>query len=273
MKPHKNILMLIVVMLLCNVAFSQRSNWTLGFSMGYKIQMLEKTPSPSDLKIKSFVGDVGESRYGYDYPSIRLNLIYNINERFSIGSGIGFFSYCAFWKMEQINGWEAKYYAFSGDIMLKYLQIPLNIKYAMPLWKKISVYGKLGLNLDILADVLDDYDHNYNGLLLHKETDGGRTLYEFKQTAAIHDKKINVLLNAGIGLEYRFKNGWGLFAEGEYYAGLRTIGHVDISVKELPDGIPFPYVQNEYKELLLIKGNYWNFNLGVSYNFKQKKKT
>jgi hypothetical protein len=185
---------------------------------------------------------------------------------------LAYLNYHTFWGIKE-NG--EKWIGFSaGNIWFKYLQIPLNVRYAIPLWKSnFRVYGKLGFSLNIPS-----FKFNHNATEIQttfpKHEEGVMPIYyfEYTHTAKLYDRSLNILLNAGIGFEYRFKNAWGLFAEGEYYAGLRTMGHVYIDVKQIPNGV-IPYVQNEYKELLLIKGNYWNFNLGVSYNFKQKKKT
>ena len=274
MKNITKIVATVGIMLFVNVSYAQRSNWTLGFNMGYKIQMLEKTVS-SDFNLKSFVGDKNRS----GYPTIGLSLTYNINERLCISSGFSYLDYHAAWKMEEKEEWIG---SVGGDIWFKYLQIPLNIKYAIPLGNSnFSVYGKLGFSFDILVDLIDGASYRDNGIILHYEegseqvsetmlaTYEGYFEHNYKQIVKIYDKKFNVLLNAGIGFGYRFKNGLGLSLEGEYYAGLRTMGHVFIKATPVAN---FPSTLKEHSEHLLIKGNYLNFGLGISYTFKKKDK-
>jgi len=265
-------MVLISMVLLCNASYAQRSDWNLGFRMGIAMPVLEKIYRP-DFKIETA---------SYCLP-VGLDMAYNIDDRFSISSGIGFSDYHAFWGTEKAGGtWVNSY---EGHIFLRYVQIPLNVKYAIPLGKSnFSVYGKLGFSFDFLVDQYNAYDRE-SGTILHYEKGSdinifyyyeGFCEYKYKHTAEIYDKKINVLLNAGIGFGYRFKNGLGLSLEGEYYAGLRTMGHVFIEVAPpatLTDiATNFPIGSEKYSEHLLIKGNYWNFSLGVSYNFKKKEK-
>lgn len=275
MKNINKTWIVIGIMLLSNISYAQRSNWTLGFNMGYKIQMLEKT-TPSDLNIKSFVGDKRHS----GYPTIGLSLTYSINERFFISSGFSYLEYNAAWKMGG-NGIDSeKWIGFAGgNIWFRYLQIPLNVKYAIPLGKSnFSVYGKLGFSFDILVDLINNTSYSDSETILYHE-DGSEQVsddlrvsyfgyheYNYKHTAETYDKKLNILLNAGIGFGYRFRNGLGLFIEGEYYAGLRTMGHVFIEATPVAE---FPSTLKDYSEHLLIKGNYWNFNLGITYTFKK----
>ena len=107
-----------------------------------------------------------------------------------------------------------------------------------PIWKNFSIYGKFGFNFDIFADIVNHSQDT--GIILHCYEKN--YLFEYKYNATINDKKINILLNAGIGIAYRFKNGLGLSFEGEYYAGLRTMGHVFIDF--------YKYIKNPCNELI-----------------------
>jgi hypothetical protein len=87
----------------------------------------------------------------------------------------------------------------------------------------------------------------------------------------VYDKKINLLVDVGTGFSYRLKNGLGFWIEGGYYIGTRIMGELLIKNKitELSNqDMPL----KEYDDLLLVKGDYWNVSLGLSYTFKQKKK-
>jgi len=257
MSRVNKILLVISIVLFSNSIYAQKNTWNLGFRIGYKSQILEKT-KPSSLNIISTHRDIAS-------PTIGLNLTYNITDRFSFTSGIAYLEYYANWFMGGKEWVNSKW----GSVTLKYAQIPLNIKYAFPLWKSnFSVYGKFGFNIDYLADKVAVFGYQDTGIILHRhEWD---YLLEYKHNATIYDKKINVLLNTGIGVAYRFKNGLGLSFEGEYYTGLRTMGDVLIEVKKRT--LFNPVVLEEYRDLLLIKGDYWNFSIGISYTFKKKTK-
>ncbi len=245
-----------VIMLLCSTTFAQMSNWTLGFRAGYKIGTLEKTNS-SSLGIITTYGNIAS-------PTIELNLTYDINKNVSLTSGIAYLEYYAGWATAKKDKW----YYQGGSILLKYAQIPFILKSAIPLGKSnFSVYGKLGFSFDILVYAspwhLEETD------VSHYEND----FFSYSHEVQFYDKKINILLNTGIGVKYRFKNGLGLSIEGDYNTGLRTMGEVLVLCNKItldPDFEPIDI--KKYRDYLLIKGNYWNFSMGVSYTFKKKEK-
>ena len=270
MKAHNKLLVLASVMLLCSTAFAQRSDWTLGFRLGYKGEVLEKTMFLVNPEFEIKTGIV-PTFLGLNVTcDVGLDVTYNIDKKFSVTSGIGYLNYCAFWRTEERTNMPE---SVTGYLFFDYLQIPLNAKYAIPFGKSnFSVYGKMGISLNILVDEENTYPERSKILYppISSSFVSSPYYYEYKHTAKIYDKKINVLFNAGIGFSYRFKNGLGLFAEGEYYAGLRTIGHVSIDIKQ--SSIFTPDILNEYQEFLLVKGSYWNCSLGISYTFKKKEK-
>ena len=287
MKHCCKLFVFIGLTLLINHSFAQKGSWTLGFNWGNKIQMLEKT-STSDLNFKSVRSDY--SHFDVSVPRWELNLTYNINERFFISSGFAYLNYVANWSIRNHNFGKDEWIGDAyGRVEFKYLQIPLNLKYAIPLGKSnFRVYGKLGFSFDIPVKITDVDYFNGHWKFLHYETGYDDMYYQDKydiihyfgnysdyfefdleQTATIFNRKMNVLLNAGIGLGYCFKNGLGLSLEGEYYAGLRTMGHVLI---EATPSEWYPSGLKKHSEQLIIRGNYWNFSLGISYTFKKKAK-
>ena len=260
MRRVNNLFLVVSIVLFCNSIYAQKNSWTLDFRTGYKIQVLEKTTSPI-LEIKSTFGD------GVGPSFCFINLAYNVNDKISFGSGIGFLIYQAAWRTGKAGTIWVN--SRGGEIIFRNLQIPLNLKYAIPLRKSnFNIYGKLGLGINIPIYAISTTIVNDNGLILTQEyLEYG---YEYEQTEKVYGKKINILLNAGVGMAYRFKNGIGLSLEGEYYAGLRTMGHVLINIKQRT--FENPVVLKESTNLLLIKGSYWNFSLGISYTFKKKAK-
>ena len=262
-------LIIVCIVLFCNSTNAQRSNWTLGFRMGWKGEVLEKTMflvNP-DFNIKTaFVPSL---------TTLGLDVTYNINKNFSITSGVGLSIYNACWTAEEVSN---KPVNAAGNIFFVYIPIPLNVKYAIPLGKSnFSVYGKMGVSFDILVEESNTF-LNTSAVIFPPGNSPPSSFspyfYIYEHTAKVHNDKVNVLLNAGVGFSYRFKKGLGLFIEGEYYAGLRTIGHVFIDIKQKRNGsaIFSTEVIKEYQELLLIKGSYWNCSLGISYTFKKKEK-
>ena len=244
MKDYNRLVVLVGIMLFCGVTVAQRSDWTLGFRMGYKVTTLEKN-NPSDLGIISTFGDNTS-------PTIELNLMYNINKNISLTSGITYLEYYGRWR----NGDRDKWYAHGGSIFLKYAQIPLILKYAISLGKSnFSVYGKLGFNFDILA-YTSLRDLEYEIASSHYAYD---YFYEYRHKVKFYDKKMNILLNTGIGIGYRFKNGLGVSIEGDYNTGLRTMGEILIECNKKTTGFD-PVVLQEYRDFLLFKGDYWNFS-------------
>ena len=275
MKNINKTFVLVGIVLFNTTSHAQRSDWTLGFHLKSNIQTLEKT-NLSGLEIKT-ISVLAE-------PSMELNLTYNITKNLSVGSGVAYLKNQVSWETLLADKWENNH---GGYLLLVSAQVPLFFKYAIPLGKSnFSVYGKFGFMLDIPVYELlwarsgwvtanDNstmvlfYDE---GVIYHNGVSYfGSSVHEYKQTK-FYDKKINVLLNAGLGFEYRFKKGIGLSFDGEYYAGFRTMGVVLIEIKPYPNSLLGIAPSREHRELLQIKGNYWNFRFGISYNFKKKEK-
>ena len=280
MNNSNKIMLLVVIMLLINISFAQKNTWTLGFRTGYKIETLEKT-NPSEI-IK--IANEFSSRIHYPNGNLLhandlnagLYLTYNITDRISITSGIVHQSfYTPTWKVYLENDKKKRIILKDGHLIYRHVQIPLYMKYAFPLGKSnFNMYGKLGFQLDIFANTRKNQTGS-TGNYLPDNKDTIFMLY-YESTTTLYDRKVNVLLNAGIGFEYRFKKGIGLSIEGEYYAGMRTIGQILLSRIGIADATgggfsPGHYVVDIPDILLLIKGSYWNVNLGISYTFKNKK--
>jgi hypothetical protein len=276
MKNVNKTVVLVGIVLLNSISHAQRSDWTLGFHLKSNIQTLEKT-NLSGLEIKTISV--------FAEPSMELNLTYNITKKLSIGSGIAYLKNEVSWETLMPDKWMNNH---GGSLLLASAQVPFFLKYAIPLGKSnFSFYGKFGFMLDIPVYELlwarpgwviaDDYStmilmYDEDVIYYNGWSYFGSSMHEYKQTK-FYDKKINVLLNTGLGFEYRLKKGIGLSFDGEYYAGFRTMGVVLIEVKPYSNcsllGIA---PSREHSELLQIKGNYWNFRFGISYNFKKTEK-
>ena len=274
-------LLIVSIALLCCNSFAQKNTWTLGFRMGYKGEGFERTQPTEVIEIGRKYRHSGlphvPTTLGlsfYDFNA-GLYLTYNITDRISITSGIAhLFFYTPMWKVYLKDDNKKTVLLESGLPMYRPVQIPLYVKYAFPLGKsRFNMYGKLGLQLDILAM---RKNARMSTVAWHLPTDTNYGLY-YESTATLYDRKVNILLNVGLGFEYRFKKGLGLSIEGEYYAGMRTLGQVLIQsgIAETANGkgITVGFYEVDIPDiLLLIKGSYWNISLGISYTFQRKQK-
>ena len=275
-------LLIVSIALLCCNSFAQKNTWTLGLRLGYKGEGFERTQPTEVIKIGRKYGhsDYAPASTNLGISVFDLNaglyLTYNITDRISITSGIAhLFFYTPTWKVYLKDDNKKTVLLEDGHLMYRPAQIPLYVKYAFPLGKsRFNMYGKLGLQLDILAMTWNN--ERMCTVAWHLPTDTNYGLY-YESTATLYDRKVNILLNVGLGFEYRFKKGLGLSIEGEYYAGMRTLGQVLIQsgIAETANGkgITVGHYETEIPDiLLLIKGSYWNISLGISYTFQRKQK-
>jgi hypothetical protein len=275
------LLLIIVVILFINSSYAQKNNWTLGFRLGYKADILERTNISQGIKFVPRLRSIDYINIFQVCPAA-LDLTYNITDRLFITSGISYMDYTSLWSIHPLRdqyfwGMEGNKTAIFEDGVFLYdaIQIPLVLKYAIPLsryWvkNKLNIYGKFGFKLDIL-DIINSRMENdeYTHIVDLPDTN---FLFNYKCTKTDYDKQTNILLNAGIGIEYRFQNGFGLFLEGEYSIGMRTMGQITIETEIVPANRSYNSYIDKFSDIvLLFKGNYWNVSLGVSYTFKKKK--
>ena len=237
-----------IVSLLSNVVFAQKGSWTLGFNTGTKGDVWQKGERETSDKYRSL----------YMIPftlTLELNVAYGISDRISLQTGIAYVE-----KYPSIK--RRDNFRFCNKLSQS-AQIPVRLKYAYPIKQSnFYVVGSAGLIFDVIADdkspfrdmVVTDYTELHDYIIF---TDASMSVY---------GKKINFLAHAGIGFEYRFKNGLTLSLCGEYNIGTRIMGEITIN-----NHIPTHYDYVIPADKIYLKGDYWNVGLGISYTFKQKK--
>jgi hypothetical protein len=153
------------------------------------------------------------------------------------------------------------------------IDIPVKLNFSIPLGKSRFYFtGNAGLIFDVIMSPVPEkwvQQDRWSEPLPFYISDN----YVIKAAGLMSGnlKKVNFLINVGIGFGYRFKCGVGLWLTGDYNAGTRIMG--DIAIKNQlytnPNyGIPL----KEYMDKLYYKGDYWKVALGISYTFKKKEK-
>jgi hypothetical protein len=247
-----------MLLLSSGVSFAQKGSWTIGLASGIRGDVTQSAKVQHDYKFGNQLSS----------PPLELNLTYDINNNFSATIGIAYLEYQANWKSYYTKSGKTTYKP-NYDMMYKTAQIPLNIKYHIPLGNSdFRFFGKLGLTLDIIADILASHPTLTPKVI---DIDGKEYVYSSPYYTTVYNKKINCLINAGVGFAYRLKNGLGFSIVGEYYTGTRIMG--EVLIKNTLSDMDTRLVIKEYEELLLVKGDYWNVGFGISYTFKKKDKT
>jgi hypothetical protein len=190
-------------------------------------------------------------------PPVELTVKYNIGNRFSITSGVGYRSYYLKVKNNSCYNYTEKY---------DYIQIPIIFQYDIPLKKKgfsLFVQGGIGLDFEVNYSAWRDYDNEYYW---------GNKIYTVENSTVSYFSNggYNYLIHAGIGFSYRFNSGVGISLLGRYNIGASYISKHSYHtiVKEVSDNI----IEEEIKEQLYGKAECWNCLLGVTYTFKNKEK-
>ncbi len=191
-------------------------------------------------------------------PPVELTVKYNIGNRFSIATGVGYRNYY----MKISN----KYYNYSERY--DYIQVPIIFQYDIPFKKKgfaFFVQGGIGL----------DFEVNYTGSGYYSNRDydsytNKTYIVENSTESFFGDGGFNYLLHGGFGFSYTFNSGVGISLLGRYNIGAVYISHHSYYtvVKEAETDI----IEYEMKEQVHGRAECWNALLGVTYTFKNKKK-
>ena len=261
----------IVLMLGLLPLSAQKNTWTIGLYTGTQGQLITSHEQHYMRTIYDYKTDdytiidewdspiMGLKHVFSNIPPIELTAKYNVKNRFSIASGVGYRSY--FIKMKN-----ALDYTFRTD----YIQVPIIFQYDIPLKKKgFSLFAQWGIGLEFNVYSKETVSLiGYQEPFLDKIIQGS-SFTDITNNASVGGGRVNFLLHSGIGISYQFNSGIGLSLLGRYNIGTYT-NKVSYHLKliELPNG----FVERETKELLRSRSESWNVLLGVTYTFKQKKK-
>jgi hypothetical protein len=250
----------ICILLFSSVSFAQKGSWTIGISSGLKGEVYNSAYINRDVYS-------GEK---ISFPPINLHVGYNWLDNIVLESGLTFVNYKTNWMMAGHN-WgmglfhPPMYYFYSA------LQIPLNVKYYIPLGKSpLHLFIRTGLNFQIPIHEAEDYTP-----LETKIFSSGVVLrYQYDMRDL---KRFGILLNSELGLSYRLNNDLCVFVLAGYYAGLKKVARIIIEANAYyigKDKNGNEYSDTEYgDEGISFRGDYWNVGFGISYTFKKKAKT
>jgi hypothetical protein len=283
MKRVNRLLLVIGIVLFYNGIYAQKNTWSIGFYCGLRGEIL------SDIKEEEYYSELFERDYistSEDISSLismsplMFNVSYNIMENLSIVSGLGFCRYHTEWKISKseysLLSRAAEDYILINDFYRYSLQIPLLFKFKQPIGRTgLSVFSVTGVIFDIsdwtgrfLDNIIQDsmkkpIEYQYKEIMCNQEFNSERIYPQ-------NYRKLNILINTGLGLTYTFKRGIAISVSGEYFLGTRRSESVitDIQYKEVVTNALVYRVTNK----TINKNDYWNVSLSVSYAFKQKNK-
>jgi hypothetical protein len=273
---NKTLKLISVFLLMTFSTFSQKNTWTIGVYTGMQIQMLNSFER--DYISKNYSQTTGESK-NIDkwntesrtintiskYPPVELNIRYNITNNFSISSGIGYVSYLSMWN--GLSNGRHPLDAFADNTYWRRtcIQIPLNVRYDIRLKKGFSFFSKLGLYMDYSVNSYSEKINFMPSIYVPNQADTTAYYSDFKIDYRSNGKKINLLINAGVGFAYQFQSGIGLSLSGEYNVGTMRKERFNhhLQIKEVDTHI----VNYEYDYYVHNRSEYWNILFGITYTF------
>lgn len=124
-----------------------------------------------------------------------ISLAYKINERFSLGSGVTYTNLTS----DIREGSDSHY--FTGEQILHYVGIPLNVRYNIISWKGLDLYASSGLLIEkcVSGKLKKQYFLN--------------NTEEKEETHNLNEKPFQWSVNASAGLQYNITHSIGLYAE------------------------------------------------------------
>ena len=161
-----------------------------------------------------------------------LSFAYEINKRFSLGSGVSYANLSSDMRQGSDNHY------FTGIQTLHYVGIPLDIRYNIVSWKGIELYASTGL----LAEKC------VSGKLKKEYILNNRA--EKKETQNLNEKPLQWSVNASAGLQYNVTPSIGIYAE----PGISYYFNDGTSLKTIYKDRPFNF----------------NLNLGLRFTFGWK---
>ena len=156
-----------------------------------------------------------------------LSVAYSINDRISLESGLSYTNLTS----DVREGSDSHY--LSGEQILHYVGIPLNVKYRIVSWKRLDTYASCG----ILAEKCVSGKTNTQYVIDNHEQES--------ETHSTMDKPVQWSANASVGVHFNISQAVGIYAE---------------------PGISY-YIDNGSSVRTIFKDKPLNFNLNVGLRF------
>ena len=279
---------IIIIVLLCGSLFAsaQKNTWTIGFYTGLQVQML------TSIERTYTLGTIDATTGGYIHfdswhkskrtinnissPPVELTVQYNITDNFSVSSGLGYANYRSQWKAwwrQRHQGFVMERFSLNTYLRRVSIQVPCNLRYNIQIKNTgFSIFPKLGFYLDFSVKSYYYLEDNYYDSSLPVDYHDRKYDYVFEtcHSLPMNNRKVNLLINAGVGLLYQFKTGIGLSLSGEYNVGtMRSEGfNYNLKLKDPATNLR----EYEFDYIVYNRNEYWNVLLGVTYTFKKKEK-
>lgn len=261
MKNHKIFLVIFIISVVINPNFGQKGSWTIGLNSGLRGEVMRNSEQYRQYKFGHQIST----------PPLELNCSYGLNDNFYISIGVAYIEHYARWMSKTFPahyGVNESGYMSYKYLMYKSLQIPLIIKYDVPLFRsRCSFISSSGMVLDIPMSKLPIMFNPEISSPINYE--GNDCMFTEFHTFYSDNKKINYLVNTSVGFAYHFKKGINVSLTGGYFFGLRLME--EVTVTERLTNTSTNAIIDKNKEYLLDYGDYWYVGLGVSYTFQKKR--
>ena len=284
MRKHLKIVLIIGIALLYNNIYAQQNTWTIGLYTGMQVQLL------TSIERTYTLGAIDATTGNYIHfdswhtdkrtinkistPLVEFTVQYNITDNFSISSGLGYANYRSQWEARwRQQGVVMERFSLNTYLRRVSIQIPCNLRYNIQIKNTgFSIFPKLGFYLDFSVKSYYYLQDNYYDSSLPVDFHDREYNYVFETChyLPMNNRKVNLLINAGVGFAYKFKTGIGLSVSGEYNVGtMRSEGfNYNLKLEDPATNLR----EYEFDYTVYNRNEYWNVLFGVTYTFKKKGK-
>lgn len=227
-----------LLLLLPFVSLGQNSTY-LGIEIGPKFEVYQSTDNGNGLYTKPF----------FFSPIYGLTIGQEINNTFTLETGIFVNNYGESYRIEGED------FGYSASNALVVYQIPLRLKARLNLLKdKLSLVTTVGYTIAINGDYgSSGSGSSFSSSISSSNNDSTRT--EYISTYSL--KKSYGLIEAGLALDYKFKNSLRLYLAANYLTGFSRV--VETDVKYWIDDGP------EQTGTVFSNGDYYSIIIGLKY--------
>jgi hypothetical protein len=227
-----------ILVLLPFVSFSQNSTY-LGIEIGPKFEVYQSTDNGNGLYTKPF----------FFSPIYGLTIGQEITNTFTLETGFSVNNYGESYRIEGED------FGYSASNALIAYQIPLRLKARMKLLKdKLSLVTTVGYTFAINGN----YGSSGSGYSFSSSTSpqyNDSTRAEYVSNYSL--KKTYGLIEAGLALDYKFKNSLRLYLSANYLTGLSRVVETDVKYW-INDG-------PEQTGTVISNGNYQSIIIGMKF--------